>query len=69
MKKNLIKQSFLLKENEKQKGKYGWINEETGKWLIPPIYNFNYAMCLDFEAYFKALDNFKPDPIKGGKYE
>jgi len=25
MKKNLIKQSFLLKENEKQKGKYGWI--------------------------------------------
>lgn len=64
MKKNYMMLSIALKESDTQKGKYGWFDSDTNEWFIPPIYTFNYAMCLDFEAYFRALESFKPEAIK-----
>ena len=58
------RQSYLLKESALQNGKYGWVNELTNEWEVPPIYDYYHAINFDFETYLKELKKLKQVAVK-----
>lgn len=64
-KNNSEKCPFSLKENDKVKGRYGWI-DDNGEWIVPPIYRYEIAAFFDFEKYFSKMEEYKKMAIEEG---
>ena len=64
MQNNNKRQTYILKDNGLNNGKYGWVNELNNEWEIEPIYDYYYALSFDFEAYLKEMKKLKQIAIK-----
>ena len=64
MQKNKKRQTYILKDNGLNNGKYGWANELTNEWEIEPIYDYYHANNFDFETYLKEMKKLKQIAVK-----
>ena len=63
-KNNKIRQTYILKDNGLNNGKYGWVNELNNEWEIEPIYDYYHAINFDFATYLKELKKLKQVAVK-----
>lgn len=49
---NKKRQTYILKDNGLNNGKYGWVNELTNEWEIEPKYSYESMLHFDFNIYF-----------------
>lgn len=61
---NKKRQTYILKDNGLNNGKYGWVNELTNEWEIEPKYSYESMLHFDFNIYFKEMEKLKQVAIK-----
>lgn len=56
--------SYSLRESGLSNNRYGWYDESTDSWIIPPTFTFYNALCFDLNSYFIALEILKNELVK-----